>query len=127
MQPYEKLHAWQACQEFFVAVHRISRSWPAEERYCLTAQLRRAPLSAGANIAEGVPKRSPKDSARFLGMAVSSLSEAGHHLRAAQAVGVAKDAQFQHLEPLREKAARLTFGLFEATRRGLKSTVDSRQ
>jgi len=117
MQPYEKLRAWQACLEFYAAVHKASRAWPVEERYILTSQLRRAALSAGANIAEGVVKRSRKDFARFLGMAVGSLSESGHHLRAARAVGVTSAEDFELLEPMRDRAARLTFRLFEATRR----------
>lgn len=87
------------------------------ERYGLTAQVRRSALSAGSNIAEGVVKHSPKEFARFLDITLGSLSEVSYQLMAARDVKVAKPEDYDDLEPLRDKASRLTWRLREATLR----------
>ena len=51
--PYERFEAWKATHELALEVYRITELWPRSERYELTSQTRRAPLSAPTNIAEG--------------------------------------------------------------------------
>jgi hypothetical protein len=53
MLGHEKLRAWQLCHELAIAIYRATERWPKEERYGLTAQLRRAVASAPTNLAEG--------------------------------------------------------------------------
>jgi hypothetical protein len=53
MMPYEKFHAWKTAHKLALEVYRITDTWAASERYKLTSQMRRAALSAPANIAEG--------------------------------------------------------------------------
>ena len=115
--PYEKLRAWQACHELYVELYRSSARWPAHERYGLTAQLRRASLSTGSCIADGVVKRSKADFARYLGIAIGSLSEISCQLRAARDVGVTGVEDFERLEHLSEKASMLTWRLYQGIRR----------
>jgi len=115
MRPYEQLRAWKACHELFVLLFGVTSNWPAGERYGMTAQIRRAALSAGSNIAEGVVKHSAREFARFLDMALGSLSEVSYRLLAARDVGVAKDEELEQLEQLRDKASRLTWRLRQAT------------
>ena len=94
----------------------------------MTAQIRRAALSAGSNIAEGVVKHSAREFARFLDMTLGSLSEVSYQLLAARDVGVAKEEELEQLEPLRDKASRLTWRLRQATLKRLTSkTEDGRQ
>lgn len=119
MMPYEKLRAWHACHELFVTLYQVTSAWPAHERYGLTTQLRRASLSAGSCIAEGVVKRGQVEFARYLGIAIGSLSEVSYQLRAARDVGVASEEDFSRLEALREKASRMTWRLYQGAR-GLK-------
>ncbi|PYO62354.1 MAG: hypothetical protein DMD70_05625 [Gemmatimonadetes bacterium] len=57
MMPYERFTAWKACHELALAVYRATRSFPKEELFGLTSQMRRAAFSAAANIAEGSAKR----------------------------------------------------------------------
>jgi four helix bundle protein len=122
MMPYEKLHAWRACHDLYVTLYAVSSRWPRDERFGLTAQLRRASLSAGSCIAEGVVKRGQLEFARYLGMATASLSEVSYQLRAARDVGIATAADFEKLEALREKASRMTWRLYQGVRgtRGLE-------
>ena len=53
MMPYEKRDAWKRCHELVLAVYAATRDWPRFEVYGLTSQVRRAAVSAAANIAEG--------------------------------------------------------------------------
>jgi four helix bundle protein len=121
MMPYEKLYAWQACHRLYVEIHRITSRWPSIERYVIVTQLRRATLSAGSCIAEGVVKRGQVEFARYLGIALGSLSEASSQLRAARDTAVAREEDFEYLEGLREKASQLTWRLYQSARgtRGL--------
>jgi four helix bundle protein len=117
MTPYEKLRAWEACHELYVALYRASVHWPSHERYGLTAQLRRASLSTGSCIAEGVVKRSRAEFARYLEIAIGSLSEISYQLRAARDVGVVGVLDFERLERRRELASKLTWRLYQEIRR----------
>ena len=76
MQPYERLLAWQRCHELVLEIYRATKSWPDSERFGLTAQLRRAAVSAASNIVEENARRGPAELARFLQYAVGSLAEA---------------------------------------------------
>jgi four helix bundle protein len=50
MMPYEKFDAWKASHELALEIYRVTESWPAAERYQLTAQTRRAALSAPTTL-----------------------------------------------------------------------------
>ncbi|MHB8995391.1 MAG: four helix bundle protein [Armatimonadota bacterium] len=56
-------------------IYRCTASFPADERYGLTSQIRRAVASIGANIAEGQRRRSPKEFSSFLSISEGSLAE----------------------------------------------------
>jgi four helix bundle protein len=116
MMPYEKLDAWHACHRLYVEVHRITATWPTIERYVIVTQLRRSALSAESCIAEGVVKRGQPEFARYLGIALGSLSEASSQLRSARDTKVAKSQDFEFLENLREKASQVTWRLYQSAR-----------
>jgi four helix bundle protein len=59
MMPYEKLLAWKVAHELALKTYHVTDSWPKNELYGLTAQIRRAALSVPTNIAEGVAKSGP--------------------------------------------------------------------
>jgi four helix bundle protein len=86
--PYERFDAWKVSHELALAVYAATRGWPRSELYRLTAQLRRAALSAPTNIAEGCAKRGPAEFRCFLDYSLGSLSELAYLLR------FARDEQF---------------------------------
>jgi four helix bundle protein len=57
MTPYERLEAWKAAHQMALMIFEATDSWPPEERFGLTIQVRRAALSVPTNIAEGAAKR----------------------------------------------------------------------
>ena len=75
MFPFEKLDVWQKAIDFADTVYRLTRSFPADERFGLTSQMRRAAVSIGSNIAEGSARRSRPDFAHFIEIAIGSLFE----------------------------------------------------
>lgn len=72
---FEKLETWQLARKFNHTVYANTRSFPPDERYALTSQLRRASASVSSNIAEGSGRNSDNDFAHFLEVAYGSLME----------------------------------------------------
>jgi len=119
MLPFERFDAWKACHALAVAIHRRTKSFPKDERFELTAQIRRAAFSAPANIAEGSAKRGRAEMRRFLDITLGSLSEVGYALIFARDVGILDPAEWSRLDTMRDEAGRLTWRLYESLgRRG---------
>ena len=87
MQDYRKLHVWRRSHRFVVAVYGIIADFPREERFELTAQLRRALVSIPTNIAEGRSRNSEKSFAAFVDIASGSAAETEYLLLLAHEVG----------------------------------------
>ena len=76
--PHESLIAWQRADDLVVRIHNIARTFPAEERFALASQIRRAAYSVPANIVEGFGRYGTRDRAHFLEVALSSLGEVAY-------------------------------------------------
>src|SRR5215475_11224934 len=75
MFTFEKLDVWQKAIDFADLVYNFTRNFPADERFGLTNQMRRAAVSIWSNIAEGTSRMSQTDFARFIEIATSSVFE----------------------------------------------------
>lgn len=84
---YKNLIVWQKAMAFAKLVYGLVRAFPAEERYGLSDQVRRAVVSIASNIAEGCGRTSNKDYAHFLAIARGSLYETMTQLELAQSFG----------------------------------------
>lgn len=91
IERYEDLIAWQKAYALVLRVYGLTRSFPADERYGLTSQLRRAAVSIPSNIAEGFGRYTRPDYLRFLDMARGSTYELQTQLRLAQDLGYLAD------------------------------------
>jgi four helix bundle protein len=80
MRPHEKLEVWKTAVEFVVEIYKQTESFPKEERFGLTSQIRRASVSIVANIAEGAGRDSSREFAYFLSNAQDSASELASEL-----------------------------------------------
>jgi four helix bundle protein len=65
----------QRFQDLTLEIYKLVRSFPEEERFCLSIQMRRAAISIGANIAEGFGRVSAKEQRRFFSIARGSAEE----------------------------------------------------
>ena len=97
MQDFRRLQVWSKGHELALAVYRATQSFPREERYGLTSQLRRAAASVGANIAEGCGRGSDADFARCLRIAMGSASEVEYQLLLAYDLDMLEASQHQRL------------------------------
>ena len=79
MQDFRNLDVWKRSHEFTLAVYGATRSFPDEERFGLTSQLRRGAASIPANLAEGCGRGSDADFGRFVQNAMGSSSEVEYH------------------------------------------------
>jgi four helix bundle protein len=68
-------------------VYYATKRLPADERFGLTSQMRRAAVSVGANIAEGYASRGPKNRAPFFAMSKTSAEELRHYVILTQMLG----------------------------------------
>ena len=84
---FKDLIVWQKAMELVKAVYALSKAFPAEERYALTDQLRRAAVSIPSNIAEGSGRASNADYGHFLSIARGSLYEVMTQLQIAVDLG----------------------------------------
>ena len=91
---YRDLVAWQKAMSLVECVYRKTASWPADERFGLASQIRRAVVSVPANIAEGSGRSGPAELRRFLSVAHGSLCELETLLIVAGDIGlIAGDVQ----------------------------------
>jgi four helix bundle protein len=72
---FEKLTVWQEARKLKQKIYRATKSFPREEMFALTSQVRRAAISVSSNIAEGSGRNSDRDFAHFLEQAYGSLME----------------------------------------------------
>ena len=84
---YRTLVAWQRAITLAVDVYTFSKTFPDDERFCLTQQIRRCAVSIPSNIAEGRGRGSDRDYRRFLHQARGSLYELETHVALAELLG----------------------------------------
>lgn len=104
MFKFEKLQVWQKSIDFADTVYVSSRSFPADERFGLTNQIRRAANSVGSNIAEGSARPDP-DFAKFIGYATGSLYEVVTQAVIAKRQRFLDEENFQRIYAMRKKSA----------------------
>ncbi|EKD47846.1 MAG: S23 ribosomal protein [uncultured bacterium] len=102
-QPYHKILAWQEANQFVIEVYRKTETFPKQEMYGLTSQLRRAALSVPTNIVEGRAKQSEKDFTRYLNIAEASLKECAYLLEVSLALKFLDEQTYESLESLRAR------------------------
>ena len=112
MAPYERFDAWRMSHRLALRIYEVSESWPREERFGLTFQVRRAAVSLPTNIAEGAAKRGPREFRRFLDIVLGSSSELSYLLRFCRDRGLLTAESWLELEALRDEAGKLTWQLY---------------
>ena len=108
---FEKLSVWQKAIEFADRVYAATASFPGDERFGLTSQLRRAAVSVSSNIAEGSSRSSNVDFARFIEIAYGSVMEVVSQLHIAKRQQFVSDDSFEELGNLADEVSRMLSGL----------------
>ncbi|MDD5361155.1 MAG: four helix bundle protein [Ignavibacteria bacterium] len=84
---FEDLVMWQKMHNIVLDIYKITKSFPKEEIFGVTNQIRRASVSVAANIVEGYGKKSKADKLRFFNISQGSLEETKYFLRLAKDLG----------------------------------------
>ena len=108
---FERLDVWQRAIEFADLVYQLTKAFPAEERFGLTNQMRRAAVSISSNIAEGSSRFSNADFVRFLEIATGSLFEVVSQAFIGRRQGFLNESEFQRLYAAAEEQGRMLSGL----------------
>jgi len=87
---HRNLKVWQEAISLVETVYRLTATFPKEEQYGLTSQMRRAATSVPANIAEGAARSGTRELLHFLSIARGSLSELDTHVEVAKRLGLAE-------------------------------------
>jgi four helix bundle protein len=122
MQDFHQLDVWTLSHSLTLNVYRATATFPGDERFGLTSQLRRSCASIPANIAEGCGRDSSADFARFLQIALGSASETEYHLLLARDLRYLDDGPYRELELQVQRVKRMLSGL---RRKVLESSTQS--
>jgi four helix bundle protein len=108
---YKDLTVWQKAMTLVTNIYLLTKSFPKEEIYSLTNQMRRAAVSIPSNIAEGKAKRSKKDYVNFLCTARGSAAELETQLIISQNLAYASAEQIDPLVDDINEIGRMLSGL----------------
>lgn len=108
---YRKSIAYQKAKEVVKHTYKLLKKFPAEERYAMSDQLRRASVSITSNIAEGINRYSVKDKSHFIEMSYGSLMEVSSQFEIAEELGYITAEERLSMDQLIEEVARLLSGL----------------
>ena len=114
IKSHRDLIAWQKAIDMTVSVYEVTKSFPREELYGLTSQIRRSASSIAANIAEGQGRRLAREFHQFLGNARGSLLELDTHIELAFRVGYIDEKQHIYLREKINEVGRILNGLMRS-------------
>ncbi len=108
---FEKLETGHEAIAFADTVYQLPRGFPAEERFGLTDQMRRAAVSISSNLAEGCSRSSPQDYARFVEIATGSVFEVVSQATIGRNQGFLAQEEDRQIYAAAEKQSRMLSGL----------------
>jgi|SRR6185312_6560681 len=111
MKDFRDLQVWEKAHALTLTSYEATKSFPRDEIFGLTSQIRRASPSIPANIAEGCGRRGNAELHRFLQMAMGSASELGYHLLLSRDLGYLKSATHERIEPQVQEVKRMLASL----------------
>lgn len=110
---FRDLAVWQRARELAVLIYRLTREFPRDEMYGLTAQVRRAAISITSNIAEGSGRGTRADHRAFLRIARGSTLEVQSQLLIARDLGFGDASQVAMAEGLTEQIGKMLWAIIE--------------
>ena len=108
---FERLEAWKQALAFSKSVYLVTKSFPDDERFGLTSQMRRASVSVASNLAEGSSRSSRQDFARLVEIATGSIFEVVAQIEIARSRGLGTDDKWTDLRSPAAELTRILSGL----------------
>ena len=117
MRDHTKLRAFELADQMALQVYRTTASFPKEEMFGLTSQIRRAEVSVASNIVEGSARFSEPEYIRYLEIAYGSAREVEYQIGLSYRLGFLPDLTYADLSSLSTETAKVINGLLKALRR----------
>jgi four helix bundle protein len=111
---YRDLDIWQLAMEIVVGIYRVTRAFPAEEKFGVVAQLRRAAVAIPSNIAEGHSRLGAGEFRRFVSIARGSGAEVETQLAAAVALEFIRADEITSLLSQLDRLSKMSFSLYRS-------------
>jgi four helix bundle protein len=108
---FENLTVWQKSLDYTASIHTLTLTFPKDELFILTSQIKRAADSINLNIAEGSTGQSDAEFSKFLGYAIRSAIEVVSCLYVGAKRGLIKEEDFNRLYTEAEDIIRMTQAL----------------
>ncbi|HSW89958.1 MAG TPA: four helix bundle protein [Patescibacteria group bacterium] len=115
IKTFRDLNTWKEAHSLVLLVYSLLKKFPAEERYALSDQLRRAVISISSNIAEGFSRQTKKEKQQFYFMSKGSLTEIENQLLVARDLHYISDDEFLKVESKIHSVGMLLTGLIRST------------
>ncbi len=125
IQSFKDLLVWQKALTLSVLCYQLTKAFPKDEMYGMTAQIRRASVSVPANIAEGHGREHTRSFIQFLRVAQGSLKELETHLMLAEQVNLAPAAALAPAYAMTDEIGRMLRALIRALQEKLGSESDA--
>jgi len=126
VRDFTDLQVWQQARDLRKQIYGVFHGFPAEERYALTQQLRRAAISITANIAEGFGRYSYQENVQFCRLARGSAYEVRDHLFTAYDQRYLATEEHQRLEALARRVIMTLNGYIRSTQARQKAEPRAR-
>jgi len=111
---YKKLIVWQKADGLAYEVYLATKSFPKEELYGITSQLRRAALSVPTNIVEGYGRQGRRELRQFVNIALGSLAETEYLLDFSLKLGYLNQEGHRKLQDLRQEVGNLLWKFYNS-------------
>jgi len=116
MRDHTKLKAFELADALALQVYAVTASFPGEERFGLTIQMRRAAVSIACNIVEGCARHTESEFLRFLDMAYGSARELEYQVSLAHRLGYLPPEQSERLSAACVETSKVLNGLIRSIR-----------
>ncbi|OGY55317.1 MAG: four helix bundle protein [Candidatus Buchananbacteria bacterium RIFCSPLOWO2_01_FULL_46_12] len=121
IKTFKDLQVWQKSHQLTLEIYHTTKNFPAEEKFGLTSQIRRAAISVASNIVEGFKRTSIKDSLNFYSIANSSLEELKYQLLLSRDLHFISDNDFNRVQYLAEEVGKLLYRWTQSSKKLLIS------
>ena len=113
MHQFKQLHVWQESLALAKKVYVTTASFPSDEKYGLTSQIRRSAASIPSNIPEGAGRTTNRDFVRFLSIALGSAFELETHLLLSKELNLIDKDDLGQLEVHLRKTQKMLYTLMQ--------------